>query len=167
MKKFIIPAIIGIAVLTSCEKKQTEEVDHSEHTAQTEQVATDDHADHADHAENAENADTSVALELDNGNKWKTNAEMLPFIQEQERLLEAYDDDKDDYKVLATNLNAANEKLIKSCTMTGKSHDVLHVWLTEHMKNIDLLSKAATKEEADKLTDVLEHSMETYHQYFN
>ncbi len=157
MKRFIIPAIIGIVMLTSCEKKQSETVDHSDH-ATTEQVATENHDDHAN---------TNVALELDNGNKWKTNAEMLPFIQEQERLLEAYDDDKDDYKVLATNLNAANEQLIKSCTMTGKSHDVLHVWLTDHMKNIDLLAKATTKEEADRITDELDHSMETYHQYFD
>lgn len=161
MKKFMIPAIIGIAMLTSCDKKQTDAVDHSEHTAQTENAATENHDDHADHA------DTNVGLVLDNGNKWKTNTEMLPFIQEQERLLDAYDDNKDDYKVLAANLNSANEKLIKSCTMTGKSHDVLHVWLTDHMRNIDLLAKATTKEEADKVTDALEHSMETYHQYFD
>jgi len=92
---------------------------------------------------------------------------MLPFIQEQERLIKAYDSDKGDYKKLATDLNSANEKLIKSCTMTGKSHDVLHVWLTDHMKNIGLLGKAANKAEADQITDALEDSMETYHQYFN
>lgn len=168
MKKLFIPAILGIALLTSCEKKQTETVDHSNHEAQTEQVTESSEAaeDHDDHAEHAEHANTIAGLELDNGNKWKTNTEMVPFIQEQERLLEAFDDDRDDYKVLATNLNAANEKLIKSCTMTGKSHDVLHVWLTDHMKNIDLLSKAPNKAEADKITDALDHSMELYHQYF-
>ena len=44
---------------------------------------------------------------------------MLPFINEQEKLLDNFDDDKDDYKILAANLNSANEKLIKSCTMKG------------------------------------------------
>lgn len=167
MKRFFIPAIIGIAMLTSCEKKNTETVDHSQHGAQTEQVAAPETAEADEHTNHDENADATVKLELDNGKKWKTNAEMLPFINEQEKLLDAYDDDKHDYKVLATNLNAANEKLIKSCTMTGKSHDVLHVWLTDHMKNINLLSKATTKDEADQLTDALDHSMETYHQYFD
>ncbi len=159
MRKLIIPVIMGVGILTSCDKKQTDTVDHSEHTTH-EHIAVEDHDDHADHA------DTSVGLVLDNGNKWKTNPEMLPFIQEQERLLENYANDKDDYRVLASDLNSANEKLIKSCTMTGKSHDVLHVWLTDHMRNIDLLAKATTKEEADKVTDALEHSIETYHQYF-
>ncbi len=164
MKKFIIPAIVCIAMLTSCEKKEA--VDRSDHT-QNEQTATAEAEDHNDDADHAEHANSTAGLELDNGNKWKTNTEMVPFIQEQERLLEAFDDDRDDYKVLASNLSAANEKLIKSCTMTGKSHDVLHVWLTDHMKNIDLLSKAANKEEADRITDALDNSLDTYHKYFN
>jgi len=82
------------------------------------------------------------------------------------KLLKAFDDDKDDYKALAANMKAANEKLIKSCTMKGKSHDVLHVWLTEHMKKIDLLAQSANKEKAEKSAESLEHSMESYHQYF-
>ena len=50
--------------------------------------------------------------------------------------------------------------------MTGKSHDMLHVWLNEHMSKITSLSKAGSKAEADKILDELEHSMETYRQYF-
>ena len=91
---------------------------------------------------------------------------MLPFINEQEKLLDNFDDDKDDYKILAANLNSANQKLIKSCTMTGKSHEILHVWLTDHMKNIDLLANAKDKIEAEKIIDELEKSMENYHQFF-
>ena len=161
MKKLIVPAILGIAILNSCEKKQNESV-VTENATKTEQVAEN----HDEHATQDEHSAESTKLELDNGKKWKTNAEMLPFIKEQEKLLENFDDDKDDYKVLAAHLSSANEKLIKSCTMTGKPHDALHVWLTDHMKNIDLLAKAPNKQEAEKTIDVLEHSMETYHTFF-
>lgn len=159
MKRLLLPALVGLAILTACEKTQKETVDQTS-TMQTEQTSTEMAPTPDEHMEGMAN------MELDNGKKWKTNAEMLPFINEQEKLLKAFDDEKDDYKVLAAKMNAANEKLIKSCTMKGKSHDVLHLWLTDHMKNIDLLSKATTQQEAEKIAESLEHSMETYHQYF-
>ncbi|MBU4538632.1 MAG: hypothetical protein L6264_08340 [Weeksellaceae bacterium] len=163
MKKAILSALLGLAFVVSCEKK---EENHAEQMT-TEQTAADNHSEHADKAKSEEHSDVNVNLELDNGKKWKTNNEMLPFIQEQERLIKAYDSDKGDYKKLAADLNSANEKLIKSCTMTGKSHEVLHVWLTNHMNTIQQLSKSSNKEEAEKLTEALEHSMESYHHYFD
>ena len=45
MKKLIVPAILGIAILTSCEKKQNETV-VTENAAKTEQVAQN-HDEHA------------------------------------------------------------------------------------------------------------------------
>lgn len=159
MKRFLLSSLFGLAILTACEKTQKETVDHAS-PMQTEQPSPEMAPTPDEHMEGMAN------MELDNGKKWKTNAEMLPFINEQEKLLKAFDDEKDDYKVLAAKMNAANEKLIKSCTMKGKSHDVLHLWLTDHMKNIDLLSKATTQQEAEKIAESLEHSMETYHQYF-
>ena len=161
MKKTLLSALLGLAIVISCEKKQetTENQDHPNHTenvvAETEAEST--HDDHAD---------ASANLELNNGKKWKTNTEMLPYIQKQEQLIDAYDDETGDYKKLAADLSTANDQLIKSCTMTGKSHDVLHVWLTDHMKKINLLAKAATQKEAEKIAEALEHSMESYHQYF-
>lgn len=163
MKRLLFSAIVGMAVLTACEKKQQGTSETIETTAQK------DHGDHADAPETTvadEHADATAGLELDNGKKWKTNTEMLPFILEQEKLIKAYDDDKDDYKILAAGLSAANDRLIKSCTMTGKSHDVLHVWLTNHMDKIQQLAKTENKQDAERLSEDLEHSMETYHQYF-
>ena len=162
MKKLIVCACLSVALIVSCDKKQDE---HAEHTA-TEQNVSNNH-EHAEEAQSDGHANTVAGLELNNGKKWKTNTEMLPFIQEQEKLINAFDSDTGDYKKLAEDLSYANDRLIKSCTMTGKSHDVLHVWLSSHMKNIDLLGKAANREEADQITDALEESMETYHHYFN
>jgi hypothetical protein len=36
----------------------------------------------------------------------------------------------------------------------------------DHMKKIELLAKTDNKTEADRLAEELEHSMVTYHQYF-
>src|SRR5690606_12989550 len=78
MKKSILATLLGLAVVISCEQKHstTETEDHADHTghvvADTETQASDD--DHAD---------PSAALELDNGKKWTTNPEMLPYINEQ------------------------------------------------------------------------------------
>lgn len=160
MKKIVIAALASITVFASCEKTKTAEIDHTQHAVETHQLT-----DEVTHS--VDQTAKISGLELDNGNKWKTNAEMAPYVLEQEKLLDKFDNDRDDYKELAANLSTANEKLLKSCTMTGKSHEVLHVWLTDHMKNIGLLAKAETKEEADNFLNLLEDSMETYHQYFD
>ena len=165
MKKTLLSALLGLAIVISCEKKQ-ETTESQDHTNHTENVAAETAADVPAKATHDDHADASANLELDNGKKWKTNTEMLPYIQKQEQLIDAYDDETGDYKKLAADLSTANDQLIKSCTMTGKSHDVLHVWLTDHMKNIDLLAKAATPQEAEKIAESLEHSMESYHRYF-
>lgn len=162
-KKIILSVFFTVAVAVSCDKKQEE---HSDRII-SEQSTSDSHADHDGQAQSEDRAGTPAGLELDNGKKWNTNTEMLPFIKEQERLIEGFDSDTGDYKKLAADLNSANDKLIKSCTMKGKSHDVLHVWLTDHMKNIDLLAKAGNRDEANQITDALKNSMEVYHQYFN
>lgn len=166
MKKLIIPAIFSVTMLTSCEKKNSETVDHSTHGT-TEQVADEDHSQHETEAAAEEShADTSATLELDNGKKWKTNAEMLPFVNKQEELLNGFEASKDDYRLLAENLQKENDQLVQSCTMKGKSHDVLHVWLVDHLKKVDLLKKTETAEEAVAVTNELKKSMDTYHHYF-
>lgn len=158
---------MAIAILASCEKKK-ENAENAKNTTATEQVAEnhDHHATSDEHATADEHSTEGVALELDNGKKWKTNAEMLPFINEQEKLLKNYDHAKGDYHALAANLASANDNLVKSCTMTGKSHDVLHVWLNDHLQYIKQLKKSTTKEEAEQTIAVLDNSMAKFHTYF-
>lgn len=158
---------MAIAILASCEKKK-ENAENAKNTTATEQVAEnhDHHATSDEHATADEHSTEGVALELDNGKKWKTNAEMLPFINEQEKLLKNYDHAKGDYHALAANLASANDNLVKSCTMTGKSHDVLHVWLNDHLQYINQLKKSTTKEEAEQTIAVLDNSMAKFHTYF-
>ncbi|WP_187263584.1 hypothetical protein [Pontibacter beigongshangensis] len=112
-----------------------------------------------------ENSDQ--ALELNNGEKWLVNDEMKPFVHKSEQILQDYSAAKaTDHVVLAEQLKNENNALIKSCTMTGKSHEELHKWLHPHMELIEALSKEADKEQASMLVSDLKTSFNTYHAYF-
>ena len=162
MKKVILSALLGLAVIVSCDKKQEE---HAEHVT-TEQTSTQDHSDHAAEATSDEH-DEHAKLELNNGEKWPVNNEMKPYVVEAETQLKAYQPETGDFKILAVNLSTSNDNLIKSCTMTGVPHDNLHAWLSPHMKEIEKLKKAGNREEANKIVGELKESMERYHEYFN
>ena len=106
-------------------------------------------------------------LKLNNGEKWKINTEMKPNVDAGREILNDYlSGDDRDYLQLSKDLNAQNKNLIKSCTMTGESHDELHKWLLPHMELIDDLSKANDEEEADLIIVQIEESFDTFQDYF-
>ncbi len=106
-------------------------------------------------------------LTLNQGQKWQINKEMLPFIQAQENRLNAYINSKDsNYIALANSLNITNQKLIKSCTMTGESHEQLHHWLHPHIQLIDQLQKTEYLQASDSIIKQIQSSFNLYHQYF-
>lgn len=164
MKKIILSALLGLAVVISCEKKQETVTDQNTTMAPTEQNVSEEHA--TDDHEKSDDHEEGAKLDLNNGEKWPVNNEMKPFIAETESQLNAYKQADGDYKMLATNLDATNEKLVKSCTMKGTPHDKLHVWLAPHMKEIEKLKKAEDREHANKIVGELKESMTKYHEYF-
>jgi type IV secretory pathway VirB10-like protein len=107
-------------------------------------------------------------VSLNDGEKWKVNPEMKPHLEAAEKRLIAYRDNTEtDYETLAEELKGYNDLLISSCTMGGKSHDQLHLWLHPHIKLVKALSEAKNEKEADSIIAELETSFETYHKYFN
>jgi len=108
--------------------------------------------------------DEKVAIELNNGQKWKVNEEMSPYILEGEKILKDYTGQ--DYEALADELQSQNKKLIKSCTMDGKAHDQLHKWLHPHIQLIGFLEEAETATQAYTIVEQLNESFKTYHTYF-
>ncbi len=157
MKKSLILSLSALITLSACQK--------TESTAP--QTQQDPHATHqVDSLATHEEPSSNAALELNNGEKWETNVEMLPFIQKQEQLLAEFDPGQKTYLELSQDLVAANDELIKSCTMTGKSHDVLHVWLTDHMNAMQTLEKSTEESAQQQAVATLKSSMQTYHEYF-
>ena len=71
-----------------------------------------------------------------------------------------------DFKSLATDLKSSDNRLISSCTMDGRSHEELHLWLAPHLNLVSKLSKAGSPEEAEKVIGQLGNSFATFNQYF-
>jgi hypothetical protein len=130
----------------------------------TNQTNTEEKRDHSDAGS------TTIApggLKLNSGEKWLVNEEMRPFIEEAERILNEFVDNKlTDYKTLASKLSEQNSGLIKSCTMKGESHDELHKWLLPHMDLIKSLDQEKDTDRAGTIVHDLRLSFDTYHQYF-
>lgn len=106
-------------------------------------------------------------IALNNGEKWKVNEEMKPFLEESNEILNNYiANNNENYTELAENLKNENFKLIKSCTMKGESHEELHKWLHPHMELIEKLAKAENQKEANKIIKQLKDSFAVYHNYF-
>lgn len=117
--------------------------------------------------ENHHHDEDSKTIELNNGEKWKVNPEMMVHVRSMENEINAFKGkDLADYKTLATKLGEYNKSLISSCTMEGKSHDELHVWLLPHIDLTDKLLKAENETEATKGLEDIRTSMKTFNQYF-
>lgn len=106
-------------------------------------------------------------VELNNGEKWPVNEEMKVYVTNGEALVKAYIESGDsDYEKLAEEVAEQNDKLITSCTMTGKSHEELHKWLEPHLKLVNMLEEIPNAEMAQKVIDRLKVSYEIYHSNF-
>jgi len=113
------------------------------------------------------NNSQSKDIKLDDSKIWVVNAEMKPHIEDEIALLNQFVAQKDrDYLELSKNLKIKNDSLIKSCTMTGESHDALHKWLLPHMELIKQLSLAENFNEAESVISQLEKSFQTYKSRF-
>jgi hypothetical protein len=104
---------------------------------------------------------------LNNGEKWEVNPEMKPHIEKGKEILNEFiQEGGSDYKLLAEDLSAQNTALIKSCTMTGESHEALHKWLYPHMDLIRDLGEIKTQKEGEEIVAKLEDSFQSYNDFF-
>lgn len=160
MKKLnlILALAVSFSLIACDEKSQETPVAETEHSEEAHQH---------DEAHHDEHASVEGPIELDNGQAWKVNDEMKPYIESGETLIKNYlNTNGEDYKTLATQLKEENGKLIKSCTMDGKSHEELHKWLHPHMELLDKLDQADSQDAAKEVIQELINSMGVYHKYF-
>ena len=109
----------------------------------------------------------SGPIELNDGEKWHINAEMMPSLNASTKLVSTFStNDNKDYKALAKQLKENNKILISSCTMSGKSHDELHKWLHPYMGLLTELEDADSKQEANLIFIKIEQSFNTFNQNF-
>lgn len=152
MKKTTIILSFALGTFFSCNNNAT-----SDKEVQTETVTHEKH----------EHEESSEAIELNNGEKWKVNEEMKPYVTKGSELVSTFIRNKEtDYKNLANQIKSENNQLIKSCTMDGKSHDELHKWLHPHLELVDKLEKTNDAKEANEIVRQLEKSYKDYQNYF-
>ena len=152
MKKIIILILVISLFLFSCgntskekPKEQTETVTHKEH----------------------QHDEESEIIELNNGEKWKVDANMLTHIRNMENDVVSFAKvEQKDYKSLGEKLQSNIDLLTSNCTMKGKAHDELHKWLLPYIDMVKELSEAKDETEAEKQFHNIQISFTTFNQYF-
>ena len=111
--------------------------------------------------------DESEAIELNNGEKWTVDANMLTHIRTMENDVISFAKvEQKDYKSLSEKLQSNIDLLTSNCTMKGKAHDELHKWLLPYIDLVKEFSEAKDETEASKHFENIQISFTTFNQYF-
>lgn len=137
--------VLSTLFLFSCNNKTEQEP-----TAESSTVATEVH----EHV-------TDEPLQLNDGQKWKVDDNMMAHITAMEKDIASLDK-PEDFDKLSENLNKNLGLLTSNCTMKGQAHDELHKWLLPY---IDLVEAFSTDKSADNFT-AIQNSFSTFNTYF-
>ena len=133
-----------VLLLFSCNTKSKEE--------KTTEIKTEEHQ----HSE-------SETIQLNNGEKWKVDDNMMLHIRNMEKDIIHFDQEKStNYSLLANKLKTNIDILTSNCTMKGQAHDELHKWLVPYIELVDSFSK---EKSANQFTEI-QNSFKTFNQYF-
>lgn len=118
---------------------------------------------HSDHG----GATAVAGLGLNNGERWEMDDHTRTMSQKMEKtFFEADHSTQTGLNAVGTKLESQMEELIAGCTMQGKAHDQLHVFLTDHIPTIQALAKAGDYESARESAIKLKGQFETYRKHF-
>ena len=104
---------------------------------------------------------TDEPLQLNEGQKWKVDDNMMVHIAQMEQDIASFDQPKD-FEQLSENLNKNLGLLTSNCTMEGQAHDELHKWLLPY---IDLVEAFSTDKSVANFT-AIKNSFSTFNTYF-
>jgi hypothetical protein len=85
---------------------------------------------------NAGNETNTTTLTLNAGKKWKLDEPTRENIKLIRQAFEKAGSTNPDYTALAAELQAKSNKLVRECKMSGKDHDMLHLWLTDYLSSL-------------------------------
>ena len=118
---------------------------------------------HEEHQHNAEIQN----IELNNGEKWEVDANMITHIRNMENDVISFAKvEQKDYKSLSKQLQSNINLLTSNCTMKGKAHDELHKWLLPYIDLVKELSETKNESEASKQFQNIQTSFTAFNQYF-
>jgi len=148
MKTILIIISIGLFISCSDSKTGTKE-DHSHDAA-----AVEHHQ-----------PESSDAMELNNGNKWKSDETTRQHVQNMQSIVNgAEPKTPDEYVAVAKHLKSEADKLISDCRMQGADHDALHKWLMPYLNEVQALEKG--DENASMHFENVKHKLAEFNNYF-
>lgn len=158
MKTSITYLLALSLILVSCKQTVKEDSKATDSHAVQQEIVSDLHLDN----------DWVNEMALDNGSKWVANLETTTGVAAMTKLIqETKTASKDDYQQLGNQLNDLKNVIVKECTMTGASHDNLHVFLHPLIDKIALLQKATSADEGATIkANIIEH-LKGYYSYFD
>lgn len=119
------------------------------------------------HQDDHHHDDDNETIELNNGEKWKVDNNMMVHIRTMEQDFSAYETAQNkDFKELAYSLQANIDLLTSNCTMKGKAHDELHKWLLPYIETVEELSASKSDKDAAEYLSEIKLSFQTFNQYF-
>jgi uncharacterized membrane protein YvbJ len=162
MKKIIIITVLLSIVLISCGETKKEgkiiEPTVNETKHEKEKVVNE---------ETQINNDWIQIIKLNNSKKWEANLETTKGVNTMlNQINESNLNTVQDYLDLANKLNDKKNTLVKECTMTGLSHDNLHIFLHPLIEKINLLLKTTSTTEGSETTKSIKENLEAYTDYF-
>lgn len=107
-------------------------------------------------------------MTLNNGTKWEANLETTTGVADMAKLIgETKTISVEDYRILGNGLNDLKNSLVMECTMTGASHDNLHVFLHPLIQKIELLKKTGSEETGAKIEENIIGHLKADYIYFD
>jgi len=150
--KTIIIILVGSILLFSCNNATKEQ-----EKGKTEIVAQ----------EQEHQYDENETIELNNGEKWKVDENMITHIRNMENDLSNFKGTTlKEYKILSENLQKNVDLLTSNCTMKGKAHDELHKWLLPFLGLAEEFEASKNDQEFEEKYQAIKISFITFNTYF-
>lgn len=152
--KFLLPVML--LVLVACNNQESKQEENHDNNQKAEMKAEQN--------ENKdEHEETAGKVQLDNGKKWKANAETMTGINNMITLVQAGITGKTEPAKLHDTLQVEFKTIFDKCTMTGESHNQLHNFLLPIKGQLEKLKPGNT--DAEILKEMQEYLL-TFKNYF-
>jgi hypothetical protein len=156
MKQFKILLPVVLLVFVACNNRESKkEENHDNH--QKSEMNDEQKSSKEEHEE------TAGKVQLDNGTKWKANAETLTGINNMLALAKNGITAKTEPANLHDTLQAEFKTIFDKCTMTGESHNQLYTYLIPLKGRLEELKAGSTN--AEILKEIQEYLL-TFKNYF-
>lgn len=160
--KYLLPILFLALTTWSCQSNENT----SNNVESNDEILHEDH-DIADHDHDAMH---DTPLELNDGNKWKTDAPTKKNADHMESVTAQFKKSNPsslaDFKKYGSDMQAGLNKMISECTMTGAQDQALHQWFLPIMENAGEIKKTEDTEKAMHLSHEIIERVAVFDQYF-